>query len=212
MAWTTAAARSLFRIILGDGTTDKAEYKNEVIPTPDGLHTTFFVGRTRLVEASFAAVLDGTVLDASDWDLDPVGGILTIDPAPSATLLTSFNYQWFTDAELDGFLLDAATQLGFEGVDAESLPIALRSCLLDFASALAYTRKAGETAEVMQASSPDGYSINSKDSMNWGRLADAALSRAKVKFDFYLKSPFAFGKPSMSIVTFQLPRYTPNGY
>jgi hypothetical protein len=212
MSWVSSeAARALFRTVLGDGASDKYDFRAEVTPTPDGVHTSFFVGKTRAVVGTVSVTLNGEELDASDFTLDAPNGVITLGDPPSGALLCSYNYQWFTDAELDGFLEDAAQQLGFTGATDTGLPTTLNSVVLDLAAAHAFTRKAAEYADSLQASSPDGYSIDTgRSAPNWARLASDALARAEKKYKWWLDSPLAGGKPSMAFSSFQLPRYTPN--
>lgn len=213
MAWTVSDARDRFRICIGDGLADHYEHKSEVTPTADGLHDQFFVGRTRLVEPTVRCFLNGVELD-DEFEVDPVPGLITVltPTPPSGVVLASYYWQWFTDAEIDVFLQDAANALGFTGVDDATLPVALQSVIMDWGAAVAYTRKAAEWAEALQASTPDGYSLDTgKAHPNWAKLAQDAMKRGKDKLDAYLESPLAFSKPEMRLTSFRLPVYIPPG-
>jgi hypothetical protein len=208
VSWNLDAARETFRALIGDGTTDHFEFKAQVVPTPDSRHTEFFVGRTRVVDEEFTVCLNGE--DYTGFDLAAESGVVTMDSAPSGVLLCSFYYQWFTDAEIAQFLADAVTLIGFEGVTDTTFPIALRSVVFDLAMSIAFTRKAAEYAESLQASSPDGYSVQTdKSAPNWTKLASDALARAEKKWKWYLESPLAAGRPAMAFSRFRLPVYMP---
>jgi hypothetical protein len=210
MSWTQIAALETLRVCLGDGHADHFEFKADVTPTPDGLHRLFFLGRTRVLKETVAVYLSGTRLDDDDVDVDESRGTMEVATAPTGAMQASFHWQWFTDSELTQFLTDATTQLGYTGLTDTAFPVPLRSVALDLASAMAYTRKAAEYAESLQASSPDGYSIEtSKSHPNWAGLAKDALSRAQTKFKWYVDSPLAMGAPGLRLVSFTLPSYTP---
>lgn len=203
MSWD---ARSVLRTSLGDGPADRLEFKRDVTPAPDSLHTKFFVGHTRVVAASFTAVLNGE--DYDGFTLTQSSGIIETDSAPSGVLLTTYYWQWFTDPELDAMIADSIQQVGVEDVDA--VPVGARSSVLELAMAHAFTRKAAEWAEAISASAPDGFSLKvDQVSPNWSKLAQDALARAAKKWEWFVKSPLGLAKPAFSTVSFAMPTYVP---
>ncbi len=207
MSWD---AIGVMRACLGDGLTDKFEHKAEVTPTPDGANTDFFCGHTRVIDGTFSVVTNGEDMSTAEWTLNAATGVVTITGAPTETVLCSYYWQWFQDAELEAFLNDASSVLGYTGFADTALPVGLRSATMDYAMALAFTRKASESADSLQAGAPDGYSIDTgKSSPQWLKLAWDATQRAQMKLKWFVESPLAGGRPSMAITTFNLPVYTP---
>lgn len=208
MAWNIDDALKTLRTILGDGDSDHYEFKADVTPTADGLHTSFFGGRTRMRAESVIVYVNGTMIAPDEID-EPHGRII-IESAPSGVVQVSYHWQWFTDLELTTFLRDALNMLGFSDIADSNLDFPLRSVMMDLASALAYTRKAAEYAESLQASSPDGYSVDTgKAHPNWAGLAKDAMARSQTKFKWYIDNPLNQGAPGMRLVTFQLSSYMP---
>ncbi len=201
----------MLRTVLGDGVTDHYEFKADVTPTPDGLHTRFFGGRVRMLEESVQVFVNGVNFEAANLDsMDPVRGVVVFPTAPTGAVQLSFHWQWFTDQELNSFITDGLGMLGYSDITDTTIDIALRSVVLDLASSLAYTRKAAEYAESLQASSPDGYSVDTgKAHPNWAALAKDAMKRAQDKFKWIIDNPFGQASPSMRMTSFRLSSYQP---
>lgn len=209
-AWVLSSAVSSLRRLLGDGTTDKFEFRVGGQPAPDGITTRFFVGQPRVVGASVQPFLNGAALYASGT-LDADRGTLEVPTAPavSGTLEFSYYFQWFTDAELEEFLTQAAAVVRYESVADEGLPVALRPAVLDFACYYAFMRKAAEYAETLEASA-GGVSTTQKGSHpNWRSLAEAAFKNGKAKLELYAENPVGSAAPGMRFVSFELPRFQP---
>jgi hypothetical protein len=208
VAWARTDAVNMIRACIGDAHQDRQEHKVDVTPSPDGLHDRFFVGRTRVVDESFRVFVQGETIE-DNWQLEPATGVLTFNTAPSGVVQTTYFWQWFYDTELLMYLDDAAQQIGYLSIDDTALPFALRSIVIDLALAHAFTRKASESAEHIEAAATDGYTLRDRSHPNWLALAEASLKRSQTKFDWYINSPLAAARPSMAVTTFRLPIFTP---
>jgi hypothetical protein len=224
MDWLTSDAIAQLRSILGDGPTDKWEFKTNVFPTPDGVTTRFFVGQTRVVDASLQVYLAGVETSVSGTPTYATGEFdLATAPGADDELQASFYYQWFLDSELAVFLDDAAQMLslydsatsGFvtlldTSASSVSIAIGVRPSLLQFAAHNAYMRKAAETADSLQAGAPAGYSIDTnKRHPNWAGLAKMAIEQAKMKLEMYTDNPLNSKRALISTVAYRLPTYQP---
>jgi|OpeIllAssembly_1097287.scaffolds.fasta_scaffold00003_17 hypothetical protein len=206
--WDVTSAIGSLRSLLGDGSTDKFEFKANVYPTPDTVTTRFFVGQTRLVPNSLEVFHNGAAVSPSGiTDIDTAKGSFTYVPAPSGEVLASFYYQWFTDAEMLEFLNEGVNMLlGLESVSGD-FAIGLRPTLMQFACYNAYMRKAAEFAEAVEASAA-GYTFKrDQASPNWKELAKAAMENAQAKLKLYLDNPVGSAAVQLRFISYALNRY-----
>jgi len=212
--WDPTSALSRLRSALADNTNDKFVYKIDVVPAPDGLNQTFFVGDYALVAGSVQAFVDGELLASTDIasiDLDKGQFTLVTPPVENSGVQASYQFQWFSDAELQSFLLDAANHLALTDVEDTNLPIAARPILLEFAKYHAYMFKAAETADTIK-STEDGFEVDkTKSSENWRAMADRAFETAIKMLETFKSDPLGIGPNpvAMKIVTFALESYVP---
>jgi hypothetical protein len=208
-AWDTTSAVANLRSLLGDGRADKYEFMADVVPTPNGLVTRFFCGRTRLA-ATPTIYLGGVLTSAASGSVDLDTGTFGLEPAPTGTVQASFYYQWFADPELAAFLTEAALLLRYTGLDDAALPEGVRPIVGEFACYYAYRRKAGEWAESVVASAGGYTADQSRPAPNWRALADAAWKNATEKLKLYVDNPLTGAQaPAMRFVAYSLPTYTP---
>jgi hypothetical protein len=196
--------------LLGDGETDKFEFKVDAVPAPDGTTVRFFAGQTRVVEGSLHTYLAGAEITPDH--IMEVDGLfdMTAAPAANAALQTSFYYEWFLDSELQGFIDDSGRLLGYTGLADALLPLGVRPVLLDFACYYAYMRKAAEAAANPLASAAGYTADQSRPSPNWLALAKMALETAQMKLKLYGDNPLlGSGKPSLRFVTLRMSDYMP---
>lgn len=209
--WDVTSAVSSLRSLLGDGATDKYEFKANVFPTPDGVTRRFFVGQTRVVPGSL------TVYEASvevSYTGTPAYGKGTFDlavaPSGSVEVQSSFYYQWFNDGELQEFIELSSALLGFAGITDAALVLGVRTVVLHFACYHAYMRKAAEYADSIVATAAGYTADQSKSHPNWRALAAQALDTAKKALDFYVENPLnGAQRARLSFVTYAMQRYQP---
>lgn len=212
-AWDQSAAISSLRSLLGDNASDKFEFKADVFPTPDGVTKKFFVGQTRVVPNTLSVYVDGVppVSGAPSGvvDIDEETGTFDLGTAPSGNIQVqaSFNYQWFTDAELTEFLTSAGTMLNFESITDPALPIGVRAATLDFAVYYAYMKKAAEFADSLKATAAGYEADQSKSGPNWRDLAKLAYEKARDKLKLYTENPLGQASPELRFVAFRLPNW-----
>lgn len=198
-AWDTTTAVSSLRSLLGDNAGDKAEFKADCQPAPDGVTKRFFAGQPRIVSGSLSVFLSGietAVSGTPDYDRGTFD--LATAPSGSVQVQASYTYQWFTDAELSTFLTQGATMVGYESVSDALLPIGLRPALLDFSAYYAYMRMAAIWAESVTASA-GGYTVDqSKSHPNWRALAEMALRAGQEKVKLFNEAPGDTKSPSVA--------------
>jgi len=208
--WDTSSAVASLRSLLGDGETDKFEFKVDAVPAPDGTTVRFFAGQTRIVEGSLHAYLLG--VEATPDHTVEVDGLfdMTAAPAANASLQTSFYYQWFLDSELQGYVDDSARLLGYTGLADDLLPVGVRPVLLDFACYYAYMRKAAEAAANPLASAAGYTADQSRPAPNWLALAKMALETAQMKLKLFAENPLLGStRPALKFVTLRMQDYMP---
>lgn len=207
--WDVASAVASLRSLLGDGPTDKFEFKADVFPTPDGVTTRFFVGETRVYPGSLE-VYQGTVLVTPVAPPEWVKGTFALTTAPSGNveLQASFYYQWFGDDDLNSFITQATHVLGFTGITDATLVAGIRPAVLQFAAYNAYMRKAAEHADSVVATAVGYTADQSRSHPNWRELARTTLETARATLKLYVDNPLVISsRPVMQFVSFCLPSY-----
>lgn len=209
MAWVLADAVASLRRRLSDGVTDKFVHQMDVDPTPNGLHRVFAVPHSLLVPDTLTVFLEGEPLE-SLIDLDEVAGTFEIEPPDEGQkLFASYYYQWFTDAELEEFLQQAAQLLNFTGVVDDSLPVGLRTAVQSFAAYYAYMKKAANSAPAMVASSSGFTSDTSKEHPYWMDMAKMAWDAAQQEVETFNENPVSAVRPALRFVAYRMARYVP---
>lgn len=151
MAWsTTAAAILALRSLIHDGPQDKRALQKKVIGAVDGTNTIFTTFEYRRLTTFTATnafplglykngVLQAAAFCSND---DTASGAFQLAAAPSQTsrdvIAASYFYQWFLDSDLDGFLQNASTWLGFAAATYNANPDGLNAATLRFAAQEAY--------------------------------------------------------------------------
>lgn len=212
--WDVSSAITSVRSLISDGASDKFQFKTPAYPTPNLVSTRFFVGETHVVPGSLEVYHNETKIAVSGLsDVDYCKGSFTYAPlgmAPSGQLLVSFYHQWFSDEDIVEFLNEASNMLQFTSYADETIVIALRPTLMQFALYNAYMRKAAEFAETVSASA-DGYTFSRGAAMpNWKALAELAYKTGQDKLKLYLDNPLSAAEPQMSFVVYRLINYVPN--
>lgn len=150
MSWSTSLTD--LRSLLSDGAADRSARRKKVFGKIDGTNATFYTFEFRRVTdfttatSPLGVFLNGVAVSvASD---DPASGFFTLSVAPAinngavgAVIEASYYYQWFTDAELTGFLSNAVRWLGL-GTDPSVLDDGLVPAALQYAAKDAYYKMA----------------------------------------------------------------------
>lgn len=210
-AWDISEAVSSLRSLLGDGPTDKYEFKSDAIPATDGITKRFFCGQTRVVPGSLQIHLAGVAVQPAKQP-EYGKGVFELATAPSGSqsLQASFCYQWFGDADLQEFLQNGAKLLNLTGIADTTLPESLRPVVLEFACYYACARKAVESADAVAAAAA-GYQIDqTRAGPNWRDMAKTFWEMAKAHLEMWEKNPLSgTTKPQMQFASFVLPDYMP---
>lgn len=203
--WVTSSAQTALRTLLADSDGDKFEFKVPVYPVPDGVTKVFSLGRLNIIEDSAVVYLNGA---ETDVDLTPAQGNIEFSRAPavSGSVLASFGYQWFTDAQILQFLESSCQLLGFETIP-DVAPVQLRPVVLDFASYQAYQFQAALAAEELVVSAGGYTAQQSRTHPNWAKLAETAFARAQAKLKIYTDAALGTASPALAFTSFTLPNY-----
>lgn len=205
--WELSSARASLRSLLGDGPADHYEFRSAAYPPPDNVTKRFFAGQPRLVDGSLAVYVGSAAVSPSGVDWAKGEFVLNDAPSASVEVHASFYYQWFTDAELDAFIVTAAGLLNYDGIT--TVVIGLRGAVLDYACYYAAMRKAAEYADAPVASA-QGYEANqARPSPNWRLLAKEYWESATAKIKLFVDNPAANAGPAMAWVSYKLARVQP---
>lgn len=155
MSWGTAV--NDLRVLLSDGSTDKLRAFKAIFGAQDGSNKIFKTFEFRRV-TDFSATGNSNPLgiyidnvlqapSAVAWDDLPSGNFaLQTAPTDAQQILCTYYIQWFTDAELDGFMLRSANWLGFAD-DYTTIPSGLKTAALKYGAHEAYQKLSLRFAE-----------------------------------------------------------------
>lgn len=199
MGWPdTATAITALRNILADGPTDKYAALKKVFGAVDGVNLNFKTFEYRRLTdftaptGSLGVFKNGALITPTSDD--PAFGqfILNESDVPSNrdAIAASYYYQWFLDAELDSFLQNACTWLGF-GATYINLDDGLNAAALRFACQDAYeylaAKYATRAAEIYKLEDTPSEDIL-KSVQAFQAMADNFMDKAsKLRDDFYTR-------------------------
>jgi hypothetical protein len=200
VSWTTAI--NDLRIQLSDGSEDKLRFWKKVFGELNGTNTRFKTFEFRRItdfSSSALAPTLGVYLNrvrlapsAISVDIPSVGSFdLAAAPVDGDVLEASYYLQWFTDGELDNFLIMASDWLGV-GSDYTQVSPGLKSAALRYALYQAYAklslRWAEHIADVYRLQdNPDESNFKTIDAYN--KQAQMYYKEAKdARDDFYKRS------------------------
>jgi hypothetical protein len=196
MAWPTA--RADLRKLLSDGDTDKLRYRKKLVGRVDGTNKTFKslekrrltnlktdAGPTRGVFIEGTRVDQVTGITSDDTEVGEV--ILVTAPTQNKLIEATYYLQWFLDAELDTFLVQASQWLGFTNPDG--IQPGLQPAAMYYAAQESYHKLAVRWAETLsdEFRLEDAPSDKTQTPMDmYRRLAEDARKKSeKLRDDFY---------------------------
>lgn len=199
MSWaSTAAAITQLRNLIYDGPTHKLCSQKKVIGDINGTNKVFKTFENRRITDFTAPTgaqgvfINGT-LATVDTD-DTESGTFTLHVAPSQSarddVRATYYYHWFEDTELDGFLQNAATWLGFsttyttinDGLNAAALRFAAQEAYE--AAAMRYSTRMAEVYKLEDAPNEDIL----KSVQAFKDMADSFLAKAEtMRDDFWTR-------------------------
>lgn len=203
-----------------DGPTDKYIHLSPVDPEPNGNTRLFAVPDGRLVAGSVQVLLDDEEVDLEELDesssppqeeyIDLVTGRVALSaPDTGQILKVSYYFQWFTDAELEEFLIQAGSLLGYDDVEDDAITIPTRGPIISFAAHYAYLKMAAQSAQALQAGAAGYTADNTAEHPNWMELAKMAWESAAKELEVVANNPLSVARPSMAFVNFSMSRYVP---
>lgn len=202
MAWVDNPTAILaLRSLIYDGPQDKYCAMKPVIGIVNGTNVSFKTFEYRRTTDFTAAVaplgvfVNGSQVTATADDVATTNtGSFTLSSAPSMTgrdaVTATYYYQWFVDSELDSFLQNAATWLGFsttyitipDGLNAAALRFAAQEAYE--AAAMRYSTRMAQTYKLEDAPSEDIL----KSVAAFKDSADGFLAKAeKMRDDYYTR-------------------------
>ncbi len=202
MGWLNSATAILaLRTLIFDGPQDKYAFNKRVIGDIDGVNTSFKTFENRRItdftspSAPLGVYVSGALVTATSDDLgDANTGAFTISPAPDPTLravvTATYYYHLFVDSELDTFLQNASTWLGFNSTYI-NIPDGLNSAALRFAAqeayeaaAMRYSTRMAQVYKLEDAPSEDIL----KSIAAFKDMAESFLAKAEsMRNDFYTR-------------------------
>lgn len=154
---------------MSDGPTDKRAVEKKCVGVVDGVNKRFITFEDRRVTnfqtgSTFplGVYIDGTLQTVVNDD--PESGVFELQTAPAfnKSVVATYFSQWFTDAQLDQFLLDAALFVRSSGV--ATVPDGLKHAALKYAASEAYqqlalkwSRQTSETFKLNDALEKDRF-------------------------------------------------------
>lgn len=219
MSWTTAKAD--LRNLLSDGATDKLRYRKKILGRVDGVNTVFkTLEKRRLTNfktetsANLGVFIEGVRLnEATEISADNAEvGEVTLVTAPTNGQFVEASYylQWFLDAELDVFLLQAAQWLGFESAD--SIAPGLRPAATYYAAQEAYHKLAVRWSESLSEDFRLEDAPNEKCAtpvQMYRQLAEDAKKKSVELRDQFYSGKGQEQKPSFRSLVGAVPRIVP---
>lgn len=154
MSWTAAAARQQLRFLLSDGDTDKLAHRKAVFGLQDDGNLLFKTLEFRRVSTLVGKAdpdPQGVFVNNARVSVgldDVASGQFQLDAPPSNgdEVRATYYYQWFTDAELDFFIVDASRFVQ-STEDCTTIPMGLRQAALQYAAYDAYQKLASRWAQ-----------------------------------------------------------------
>jgi hypothetical protein len=140
-----ANAVSDCRKTLSDGDTDKLAYRKKVIGEQNGVNLTFKTFEARRISefvsptAPAGVFLDNAAATVASEDLTSGEFNLVTAPTDGQTLVATYYYQWFTDEELEEFLLTATQWIGL-GDDFLQIPDTFQPAAREYVAFLGYQK------------------------------------------------------------------------
>jgi hypothetical protein len=219
MGWADAATAYIaLRNLIKDNDQDKICSTKAVLGELNGSNKTFktFEYR-RLTDFSSTATAwplgiyqNGTMLPSSGVSRDdPDSGTFELTTAPTDrdSIRASYYYHWFTDAELESFLQNACTWLGFgtnylnlvDGLNAAALRFAAQEAYV--AAAMKYSTRMSEVYKLEDA--PSEEILKALDAFR-GMAKDFMKSAEGLRDDYYTRQ----GQPKAPNFGFALGQVT----
>lgn len=147
----TAAALTALRQFLNDGPTDRPVKSKQIIGPANGVNKVFFTWEDRLITGTVSTIVNDTVIaEGANLAVNQALGQLTylVAPPPSAAIVASYFFQYFTDAELTSALTAGLGQIS-DATLVTNVPNGLQQAVLCFAGYFAYYKQAMRWAQRM---------------------------------------------------------------
>ena len=213
MSWGTSNPE--LRSLLNDGPTDKPRFRKTCLGILNGVNTSFKTFEPRRITdlttatGSFGVFVNSAPVTVTADEMEFGQFTLAAAPDNTDTLEASYYVQWFTDSELDSFLLTGAQWLG--QITVVNVQEGLRPAALKYACAEAYQKLAVRWSQLesvqykMADSDPKNSPINEYKSLADMFRKDATKSRD----EFYERQGRSL-QPLYGSVIGRFRRTTPN--
>lgn len=127
----------------------------------DGTKKTFVASNGNVLAGALASV-DGQS-PVAVVPTDPVFGVFVFNPAPTVTLELYYNFQWFSDTDMQAFIDQALTSMNYTEADLDTaIPGALYTAMGHLAAAEAFENLMSRFARQFN-SSVEGQSYDKSD-------------------------------------------------
>lgn len=173
MTWSTALSE--LRTVLSEGPTDKLRWNKTLMGFTNGTNTLFKTFEKRRVTnfatagAPLGVYVNDVLVTSTADDLETGTVTLAAAPAEGARVRGIYYVQWFTDAQLNTFLSNAANFLGF-GDTFSNISGGLKNAAVKYACADAYQEMAKRFSEMIS------------DGFRWEDLPVDALKKTQESY------------------------------
>lgn len=185
--WTNAVDDC--RKTLSDGATDKLAYRKKVIGEQNSTNLTFKTFESRRISVFVTPVspagvfLDNAAATVASEDLE--SGEFTLSgaaPTDGQSLVATYYYQWFTDAELQEFLKSASNWSGY-GDDYLQVPDAFQPSVKEYVAFMGYQKLVSK----MSVNLAETYQLYDAPDEKRFNPVDMYMKISKQKFDLAVK-------------------------
>lgn len=180
---TTADLIGRCRTLIDDQPGDKSVFKENLTRSIQGNQVgsgnlSFQLNNRRLISTSLSVLADGAAATVTSSADQALRGRFTItSSAPASSCFATYDFQFFTDAEITDFLTQAGSFVGIE--DITEVPVGLLDALVFKASSDACRALASRAAPFFNASA-GGKSMDKNDiAKKYNDLADKLLKAAQ---------------------------------
>jgi len=183
MSWTTYIDD--MRRLLSDGPKDRLRHRKRVFGQVDGSNVVFKTLEFRRITdfttagAPEGVYVNGVTATVTTDDTDSGEFVLDTAPVDGDVVEATYYTQWFTDAELTGFIDEAANWLKIG--NKTNMPIGLQPAALHYGLQSAYQKLAIRWAEMLS----ETYRLEDTPKENVIKMADSYRQAAK---DMHTKS------------------------
>lgn len=204
-----ADTRLNVRDILNDNPADKMVRQENLVKQVNGVRVKFLLGNRDLLAGTLEVTVGGTVTVPASTDLPNGTFTLATAPATGVEVLATYQWQWFTDTEIDRLILVGVVQVDPSATSVTTIRAGLEVPVQHFAAARAYDLLAARTAQYFSAGAGGKTVDKNPIAERYKKLRDEQTALAVTKREDFYKRLGGQNEPAYAqFATNQTP-YTP---